>query len=169
MFNRKQIAEKVNKTEDQLIIGFTSSSFDLGPHAGHCVMLMEAKSKCDFLIVALLHDPTEDRPEKNRPIQSLFERFIQASSSQYIDLVVPIESENDLENAILTIKPDIRFCGEEYRDTDHTGKGLCRVHYNARSHSFSSSDIRERIVNVHKLPQVILDEAKRQLEEVTKK
>ena len=52
-------------------IGFTCSTFDL-LHAGHVAMLAEAKSKCDFLIVGLLSDPTHDRPEQQKPIQSLF-------------------------------------------------------------------------------------------------
>lgn len=145
MFSRKQIAQRLGISQDKLRIGFTSSSFDLGPHSGHCVMLMECKDNCDFLIVALLHDPTTDRPEKNRPVQSLFERFIQACSNKYIDMVVPIESEEDLRNAIITINPDVRFCGEEYKGTEHTGKGLCLIHYTSRRHPFSSSDIRDRI------------------------
>ena len=44
-------------------IGITASSFDLF-HAGHVLMLEEAKDHCDYLIVALQTDPTIDRPEK---------------------------------------------------------------------------------------------------------
>ena len=55
------------------IVGFVASSFDL-LHAGHCLYLKEAKSVCDHLIAALQEDPTVDRPHKNKPIQSLFER-----------------------------------------------------------------------------------------------
>ena len=49
------------------VIGFTASTFDLGPHSGHDVMLMEAKQSCDFLVVALMTDPTISRKEKNAP------------------------------------------------------------------------------------------------------
>ncbi len=57
-------------------IGFTCSCFDL-LHAGHIIMLQYAKRRCDRLIVGLQTDPTIDRPEKNKPIQSLEERRIQ--------------------------------------------------------------------------------------------
>ena len=50
-------------------IGFTCGSFDL-LHAGHAMMLQEAKSYCDHLIVAIQSDPTLDRESKNKPIQS---------------------------------------------------------------------------------------------------
>lgn len=57
-------------------IGITFSAFDL-LHAGHITMLEEAKRQCDYLIAALQTDPTIDRPEKNRPTQSVVERYIQ--------------------------------------------------------------------------------------------
>jgi glycerol-3-phosphate cytidylyltransferase len=130
------------------IIGFTASSFDL-LHAGHIAMLAEAKSKCDFLIVGLLTDPTTDRPDtKNKPVQSIFERWVQASALAFVDMVIPFESEQDLIDMLLTIMPNIRFVGEEYKDVDHTGKNIegIGIHYNSRKHSFSTSELRERVV-----------------------
>ena len=32
------------------------------------------------------------------------------------------------------------------KDKEHTGKGLCPIHYNKRRHSFSSTDLRKRVV-----------------------
>ena len=128
-------------------VGLTASTFDLF-HAGHIVMLKEAKSLCDYLVVGLLVAPTKDRPEsKNKPVQSVFERYIQVSSCKYVDEVIPFETEQDLVDMILTINPDIRIVGEEYKDKEHTGKGLCHIHYNKRRHSFSSSELRERVTN----------------------
>ena len=63
-------------------IGITCSCFDLF-HAGHVKMLQEAKSQCDYLIVALQTDPTIDRPSKNKPTQSLVERYIQVKCCKY--------------------------------------------------------------------------------------
>jgi len=129
------------------VIGFTASTWDLF-HAGHCVMLQEAKSLCDYLIVGLLVDPTKDRPDtKNKPIQSVFERYVQVSSSKFVDEVIPFETEKDLVDMILTINPDIRICGEEYEGKDHTGRGLCKIHYNKRRHSFSSTELRDRVAS----------------------
>jgi glycerol-3-phosphate cytidylyltransferase len=128
-------------------VGLTASTFDLF-HSGHIVMLKEAKSLCDYLVVGLLVDPTADRPDsKNKPVQSVFERYVQVSSCKYVDEVIPFESEQDLIDMILTINPDIRIVGEEYKDKEHTGKGLCNIHYNKRRHSFSTSELRERVTN----------------------
>ena len=134
--------EKIRKEGKR--IGFTCSTFDL-LHAGHTSMLAESKSKCDYLIVGLLCDPTYDRKEKQRPIQSMFERWVQLSSISYVDMIIPFSSEQDIIDMVLVIKPDIRIVGEEYKDIEHTGKGLCPIFYNSRKHSFSSTELKERI------------------------
>ena len=56
-----------------LKIGTTFSCWDL-LHAGHNLFLVDSKKNCDILCVGLQTDPTIDRPEKNKPIQSLAER-----------------------------------------------------------------------------------------------
>ena len=137
--------EKIKK--DRKRIGFTCSTFDL-LHAGHISMLAESKSRCDFLVVGLLCDPTHDRPKKHKPIQSMFERWVQLSGISYIDMIIPFSSEQDIIDMVLLIKPDIRIVGEEYKDKEHTGKGLCPIFYNSRKHSFSSTELRERVKNV---------------------
>lgn len=128
-------------------IGFTASSFDL-LHPGHIAMLAEARAHCDFLIVGLLTDPTISRPDtKNKPIQSTFERYIQIQAVQYVDWLVPFDTEEDLEQMIRMLKPDIRFCGVEYRGTKHTGYDIPDVfnYYNRRDHNYSTTELRERI------------------------
>jgi glycerol-3-phosphate cytidylyltransferase len=144
--NKKEIAKKLNKDVTEVIIGFSCSTFDLF-HAGHTVMLMEAKQLCDYLIVGLLVDPTKDRADtKNAPVQSVFERYLQVSACKYVDEIIPFETEKDLEDMILTINPDVRIVGEEYQGTNHTGKDLCPIHYNKRRHSFSTSELRSRVI-----------------------
>jgi len=127
-------------------IGFTCSTFDL-LHAGHISMLAESKSKCDYLIVGLLCDPTHDRKIKQKPIQSMFERWVQLSAISYINMIIPFSSEQDIVDMVLLIKPDVRIVGEEYKDKEHTGKGLCPIFYNSRKHSFSSTELKERVRN----------------------
>ncbi len=129
-------------------IGFTASTFDV-LHAGHIAMLAEACDNCDFLVVGLLTDPTNDRSDtKNKPVQSSLERWIQISSVKGVDLVIPFDTERDLNDMIELIKPNIRFVGEEYEDLEFTGKNIegVKIFYNKRSHSFSTSELRERIV-----------------------
>jgi glycerol-3-phosphate cytidylyltransferase len=139
--------DKVNTLKKgNQIIGFTAGAFDL-LHAGHCAMLAEAKANCNFLIVGIQTDPTIDRKEKNKPVQSIFERWVQLTQNKSVDLVIPYETESDLIDLLLTLKPDIRFVGEDYINKDFTGKDLkdIKIIYNSRQHSFSSSDLRKRV------------------------
>jgi glycerol-3-phosphate cytidylyltransferase len=130
-------------------IGIVASCFDLF-HAGHVLMLMEAKQNCDWLVVALQSDPTLDRPEKNKPIQGMFERFVQVSACKYVDQVIPYDTEADLYNILVSSKIAIRFLGDDYRmREDFTGANLdIPIHYCGRDHTYSSTDLRNRIKNV---------------------
>lgn len=131
------------------IVGITFSTFDLF-HAGHVKMLEEAKRECDYLIVGLQLDPSLDRPEKNKPVQSIIERYIQVSSCKYVDEVVPYVYEKDVDEILRSFKLDVRILGEEYKDKDFTGRAYCeekgiRLYYNSRDHDFSSSGLRKRM------------------------
>jgi glycerol-3-phosphate cytidylyltransferase len=134
-------------------VGFTCSTFDL-LHAGHIVMLEDARKQCDYLIVGLQTDPTIDRPDtKNKPIQSVVERYIQLKAVKYIDEIIVYSTEKDLEDLLLILPVNIRILGEEYATKDFTGKQIClnrgiEVYFNKREHSFSTTELRQRI---HKL------------------
>lgn len=125
--------------------GFTCSCFDLF-HAGHVLMLKEAKSQCDYLIVGLQTDPTIDRPEKMKPIQSVFERYTQLVACKYVDEVIVYDTEADLLNAIKASNIDVRIIGEEYKEKDFTGRHLdMEYYYNKRTHDYSSTELKKRI------------------------
>ena len=126
------------------MIGFTCGAFDL-LHAGHIVMLEEAKSNCDYLIVGLQTDPTIDRNEKNKPIQSVYERYVQLNAVKYVDEIIPYDTEQSLLDLLQSQKIDIRFVGEEYRESKLTGRDLIELHYTSRRHSFSSTNLRKRV------------------------
>ena len=130
-------------------IGFTCSTFDL-LHAGHIEMLREAKSTCDHLIVGLQVDPSIDREEKNKPIQSLVERHAQLDAVKYVDEIVPYVTERDLEDILAMYPINVRVLGEEYRTKDFTGKEICKsrdiqIYFNKRDHRFSTTDLRARV------------------------
>jgi len=130
---------------EQSRVGFTCSCWDLF-HAGHIMMLKEAKQHCAYLIVGLQTDPTIDRPEKNKPVQSVFERFIQLQACKYVDEVVVYATEKELLDILLSYPIDVRIIGEEYKDKQFTGKELpIEVHYNTRRHSFSTTELRQRV------------------------
>ncbi len=128
-------------------IGFTCSTFDLF-HAGHIMMLKEAKSQCDYLIVGLQTDPTIDRPEtKNKPIQSIFERFVQLQACKFVDEVVVYATEKDLIDILLSYPIDVRILGEEYAGKEFTGWDIpMEFYFNQRRHSFSTSELRQRVI-----------------------
>ena len=137
-------------------IGFNCSSFDLF-HAGHVTMLKMEKDLCDWLIVALQVDPTIDRPGiKNKPIQSVYERYVQVQGCRYVDEILVYETEEDLLNMIKTQRMDIRFLSEEYENRDFTGKQYCidngiEIHYHKRQHKYSSTELRNRVHHLEEL------------------
>mgnify|MGYP000698465998 CR=1 FL=1 len=132
-----------------IVKGITFSSFDLF-HSGHVAMLKEARANCDYLMVGLQTDPTLDRPEKNKPIQSVFERFVQLQACKYVDEVVVYESEKDLLDILKSYPINVRVLGREYESKDFTGKDACQklgieLYFNHRNHRFSSTDLRDRV------------------------
>jgi glycerol-3-phosphate cytidylyltransferase len=130
-------------------IGFNCSTFDL-LHAGHVTMLKTEKQHCDYLICALQVDPTIDRPDtKSKPIQSVYERYVQLQACKYVDEILVYSTEDDLENLLKTQTIHIRFLGDEYKSKPFTGKQWCldngiEIFYHSRQHSFSSSALRQK-------------------------
>jgi len=143
--------------KNKKIIGITCSTFDL-LHTGHIIMLEECKKYCDYLICALQVDPTIDRPNKNKPIQSLVERYIQLDAVSYVDKIIPYVTEQDLEEIFESLDLDVRIIGEDYRNQSFTGKEICnkrniKLIYNKRDHKFSTSSLRDKIYKEEKLKQ----------------
>ena len=129
-------------------IGITFSTFDL-LHAGHILMLKEAKDQCDYLICGLHVDPNVERPQKNPPVQSIVERYTQLSAVSYVDEIIPYNLEKDLYDILLGYPINVRIIGSDYKNLDFSGKDIClskgiSIFYNSRDHNFSSSELRER-------------------------
>lgn len=129
--------------------GITFSAFDL-LHAGHIKMLEEAKQNCDYLIVGLQTDPTLDRPTKNKPTQSVVERYIQLKGCKFVDEIVPYATEQDLEDILKSFTIDMRIVGDEYKEKDFTGRTYCEekgilLYFNTRDHRFSSTSLRQEV------------------------
>ena len=132
-------------------VGFTCSTFDL-LHAGHVIMLREAKEQCDYLLVGLQMDPSVDRTEKNAPVQNIVERYTQLKAVKYVDEIIPYGTEQDLKDILTMYNIHVRILGVEYKDKDFTGKEICLqrgvdFYFNKRDHRFSTTDLRERVTN----------------------
>lgn len=144
------MAKLSERPAEHVRTGFTCSCFDLF-HAGHIMMLREAKRQCDYLIVGLQTDPTIDRPEKNKPIQTVFERFVQLDACKYVDEIVVYATEKDLLDILLAYPIDVRILGDEYKDKPFTGKELdLECYFNSRKHTFSTTELRQRVMEAEK-------------------
>lgn len=116
-------------------------------------MLEEAKQQCDYLICGLQTDPTIDRPEKNKPAQTVVERYIQLKGCKFVDEIVPYATEQDLEDILQSFKIDVRIVGDEYQDKNFTGRSYCeekgvKLFFNVRDHRFSSSGLRKEVIEM---------------------
>ena len=128
-----------------MIMGLTASTFDL-LHAGHIAMLREAKTQCDYLICALQVDPSVDRPEKNKPIQSYEERNEMINSIKWVDQVVYYDTEKDLYQLLEKLPIDVRIIGADWKGKKYTGHDLdIQIVFNSRDHGYSTSDLRKRV------------------------
>ena len=128
--------------------GITFGAFDLF-HAGHVLMLQEAKTVCDHLVVCIQSDPSIDRAEKNRPVQSIVERQIQVAACRYVDETLVYDTEAHVLEILQCLHWDVRILGNEYREKHFTGREetLERCYFNKRPHPFSSSELRSRVVS----------------------
>jgi glycerol-3-phosphate cytidylyltransferase len=141
-----------------MIVGFTCGTFDL-VHTGHVLMLKEASEVCDFLIVGLHIDPSEEREWKNKPVQSIHERFIQLEAIKYVDYILPYHTEQDMWELLQILRVNVRIVGEEYKNKPLSGEHLheelnINLHYNNRGHGFSSTELRDRVKRANKKSQI---------------
>lgn len=135
------------RRSDHVRTGFTASCFDLF-HAGHIMMLREAKQQCEYLIVGLQTDPTIDRPSKNKPVQSIVERMIQLEACKYVDEIITYATEDELRDILLAFPIDVRILGAEYEGKDFTGNDIpMQFYFNTRKHKFSTSELRQRVID----------------------
>jgi len=131
-----------------MVTGITFGAFDLF-HAGHVLMLQEAKTVCDYLIVCIQTDPSLDRATKNSPVQNLVERQLQVEACRYVDRILVYEREADVLKILQALAWDVRILGNEYKEAPFTGRAdfLDRCYFNRRQHTFSTSELRQRVIN----------------------
>lgn len=140
---------KINWLKNKKMVGFTCGTMDL-LHAGHILMLKECREQCDYLIVGLQTDPSIDRPEKNKPIETLEERKIRLEGCRYVDEIVIYNTEVELYELLKKLNPDIRFMGADWADKPNYSRDKLpdmKVIYNSRGHNYSSTNLRERLKN----------------------
>lgn len=132
-----------------MIRGITFGTWDM-LHPGHLFLFKKAKEGCDKLIVCLHVDPNVERQNKNRPVESIFERWMRLEGCKYVDEIIPYEKEEEIFTILELIKPEKRFLGTEYFGADFTAKNICNdlgieVVYIDRHHNYSSTNLRKRL------------------------
>ncbi len=125
--------------------GITFGAMDLC-HAGHCIFLKECRENCDYLVVGLHTDPSNERPNKNKPILTVEERLIILNSLKYVDEVIVYHYEADCAKLMEQCKADVRFIGSDWKGKPFAGYEYpIKVIYHNRNHGYSSTELRERI------------------------
>jgi glycerol-3-phosphate cytidylyltransferase len=140
----------MSDSKDQKNVGITFGAFDL-LHAGHSQFFISMGKIVDLIIVGLHVDPSLERPHKNKPVQSVLERYWQLQAINKVEVVIPYETEQDIKR-ILGMVDGIThyFVGSDYKGKYVTGEEIClakkiRIQHISRAHDFSSSELRERI------------------------
>ncbi len=127
--------------------GLIAGCFDV-IHPGYIKMFQDAKKVCQHLIIALHSDPTIDRPEKNKPVQTIGERKFILESIKYVDEIVTYDTEKDLYSLLNSLELNVRILGTDYKNKSFTGDDLnIPIHFHERDHEWSSTDLKTRIKN----------------------
>ena len=106
--------------EEGLRVGFTNGCFDI-LHRGHVAYLMQARSWCDRLIVALNSDASVRRLKgESRPVNSLDSRALVMAGLASVDLVTVFDAETPLD-LITRIRPDVLIKGADYTEDGVVG------------------------------------------------
>lgn len=141
-------------------IGVTFSAFDLC-HAGHMLMLKDAKAQCDWLVVGLQDDPSQGSDAdyrlktggkpKNAPIMSLEERRTILEGVKYVDEIFVYSTEKDLLDWLKSNRYDVRILGSDWEGKPYTGHDLPHAAYfHKRTHSYSTTELRGRVYEAEK-------------------
>jgi len=102
-------------------IVFTNGCFDI-LHIGHIEYLKEAKQLGDILIVGINTDESIKRNKgESRPINCLQDRIQFLHTFNFIDFIIPFDSDTPLE-LIKQIKPDLLVKGGDYNADTIVGK-----------------------------------------------
>ena len=105
---------------------------------------------CDHLIVGVQRDPSVDRPNKNKPIQSLEERIGQVQAVKYVDEIVLYDTEEDLYKLLKSTDIDVRILGDDWKGKPFTGHDLpIKTVFNSRNHGYSTTELKERVAKAN--------------------
>jgi D-beta-D-heptose 7-phosphate kinase/D-beta-D-heptose 1-phosphate adenosyltransferase len=113
------IVYHLKKSNNKIV--FTNGCFDI-LHIGHIKYLDEAKKLGDILIVGINTDESIKRNKGiSRPINTLEDRINFLNKFDFIDFIVPFDSDTPID-LIKQIKPDFLVKGGDYNPDTVVGK-----------------------------------------------
>lgn len=117
-------------------------------HVGHIVALQEAKRQCDYLMVGLKTDVNTIDSEQYTAAQTMVERFIKLEGCQYVDEIIPYESDGDISDMLQSLPVHKIFVSEHYKNLNFSGREYCiaegiEIVYTKHKNRFSSTSLRK--------------------------
>lgn len=131
------------------------STFDL-MHAGHMLMLKEAKNIGNRVIVGLQVDASTTDVSyrgkwKDSPIMSLHERKIMLEGCKYVDDIFIYTDEEDLFSNIKQLPQHIRLLGSDWKYKKATGQDFADevIYHDRGKHDYSTTNLKKKIVQAY--------------------
>lgn len=102
-----------------MTVGYTAGVYDMF-HIGHLNIIKNAKSLCDYLIVAVSTDEVVEQNKHKKTIIPFANRVKIVEAIRYVDKVVPQDSY-DIDGKIkaaIDNKIDVMFVGDDWKGTE---------------------------------------------------
>lgn len=102
-----------------MTVGYTAGVYDMF-HIGHLNIIKNAKSLCDYLIVAVSTDEVVEQNKHKKTIMPFADRVKIVEAIRYVDKVVPQDSY-DIDGKIkaaIDNKIDVMFVGDDWKGTE---------------------------------------------------
>ncbi len=114
---------------------FVNGTFDV-LHRGHLELLNYAKSFGDYLIVGIDTDERiKEKKGHSRPVNNIKERSLMLLNLKPVDEVLHFSTDEELENMVKSIRPDIMVVGSDWK-----GKPVIGSQYSSELKFFTRID-----------------------------
>lgn len=127
---------------------FVNGTFDV-LHAGHLALLNYAKSLGDYLVVGIDTDErVKEKKGPTRPVNSVEDRTLMLMNLRSVDEVKHFGTDEELENLVKSVQPDIMVVGSDWKDKSVIGSYYAsNLIFFDRIDEYSSTKIIQSIIN----------------------
>jgi D-beta-D-heptose 7-phosphate kinase/D-beta-D-heptose 1-phosphate adenosyltransferase len=127
---------------------FVNGTFDV-LHAGHLALLNYAKSLGDYLVVGIDTDErVKEKKGTTRPVNSVEDRTLMLMNLKSVDEVKHFGTDEELENLVKSIQPDIMVVGSDWKDKSVIGSYYAsNLIFFDRIDEYSSTKIIQSIID----------------------